>query len=41
MQALMLTAAHAMGAIDVIFNNAGAQRSSTVSTSRRPNDTSS
>ena len=30
MQALMMTAANAMGDIDVIFNSAGAQRSSTV-----------
>ena len=30
MQALMMTAAHAMGARDAIFNSAGAQRSSTV-----------
>ena len=30
MQALMMTAANAMGNIDVIFNSAGAQRSSTV-----------
>ncbi len=30
MQALMMTAVNAMGNIDVIFNNAGAQRSSTV-----------
>jgi hypothetical protein len=30
MQALMMTAVNAMGGIDVIFNSAGAQRSSTV-----------
>ena len=30
MQALMMTVAHAMGNIDVIFNSAGAQRSSTI-----------